>query len=90
MISKSLFTDDDRVHKLFESFQKDAEISLLFLKHVESITVYERDTSTALRLICKVHVNQEDRHKVRVNRETFLSQIPQKQDYQTAYYLLAN
>ncbi|XP_038061695.1 sacsin-like [Patiria miniata] len=84
LISKSVFTNDERVRDLFASFQRDAEISLLFLKHVESITVYERDCCYVNpKLICKVQIHQEDRHQLRLNRTTFLSQILSKQDIQT-------
>ncbi|XP_038058754.1 sacsin-like [Patiria miniata] len=82
-ISKSVFSNHKRVHDLFSSFQRDAEISLLFLKHVESITVYKRDHNRNPILICKVQIHQEDRHQLRMNRTTFLSQIISKQDIQT-------
>ncbi|XP_038054984.1 sacsin-like [Patiria miniata] len=84
LISKSVFTDHARVHDLFASFQRDAEISLLFLKHVESIAVYERDHQDANpRLICKVQIHPDDCHQIRMDRTTFLSQILSKQDIQT-------
>ncbi|XP_038066420.1 sacsin-like [Patiria miniata] len=84
LVSKSVFTDHARVHDLFASFQRDAEISLLFLKHVESIAVYERDhMSDNPRLICKVQIHEDDRHKLRMDRTTFLSRIISNQDIQT-------
>ncbi|XP_038062187.1 sacsin-like [Patiria miniata] len=84
LISKSVFTDHARVHDLFASFQRDAEISLLFLKHVESIAVYERDHQDANpRLICKVQIHPDDCHQLRMDKTTFLNQILSKQDIQT-------
>ncbi|XP_038060324.1 sacsin-like [Patiria miniata] len=84
LISKSVFTNRKRMLDLFASFQRDAEISMLFLKHVESISVYERDQrSENPRLICRVQIHQEDRQQLHMDRTTFLSRILLKQDIQT-------
>ncbi|XP_022079700.1 sacsin-like [Acanthaster planci] len=84
LISKSVFADQRRVYELLASFQADAEISLLFLKHVESISIYERDSYLECpRLTCKVQISQSDRQKIQSSKATFLGQILSRQDIQT-------
>ena len=83
-LSKSLFDDENRMHELFKSFETDAEITLLFLKHVESIAVYEKGQSDErARLVFKIEIPFEDRHEVHSNMATFLSKIPDHPDFQT-------
>ncbi|XP_022102271.1 sacsin-like [Acanthaster planci] len=83
-LSSSVFQDHQEVMKLFETFQTDADLSLLFLKNVESIAVYERGPNQEHpRLIFRVQIRQDDRHQVRHNRETFFSKIPERQDFCT-------
>ncbi|XP_071785165.1 sacsin-like [Asterias amurensis] len=76
-ISKNVYTDDQRVLDLFRSFEADSELSLLFLKHVQSIEVYERGgIHEQPRQIFKVHITTGDRQKLTVQRGDFLKQVP--------------
>ena len=68
-ISKSVFNDEHRVYELLQSFQTDADISLLFLKHVESIAVYERRGRLEQpRVIFRVQIPPKDRGQVNSDR----------------------
>ena len=72
-LSDSLY-DKDKVHRLFRCFQSDAHLTLLFLKHLETIEVYERDElSVKPRLIFKVQLAQECIENVRQKRSEFLN-----------------
>ncbi|XP_033639007.1 sacsin-like [Asterias rubens] len=83
-LSESLFDDENRVHELFSSFETDAEISLLFLKYVKSISVYEKgpDDETA-KLNFKIEVPVEDRPEMHSNVQAFLTKIPENKDFRT-------
>ncbi len=60
-ISKDVYYDDHRVLDLFRSFETDSELSLLFLKHVQSIEVYERGhIHEQPRQLFKVHITPAD------------------------------
>ncbi|XP_022079489.1 sacsin-like isoform X1 [Acanthaster planci] len=88
LISKSVFGDQDRVKELLVSFQADAEVSLLFLKHVESISVYERDHyHDRPKLTYRVQISQKDRQQVQSSRATFLGQILSKHNIQTESFV---
>ncbi|XP_038057003.1 sacsin-like [Patiria miniata] len=81
-LSGSLFHDEDRVMELFESFQTDAELSLLFLKNIESIAAYKRCRSEEQPiLIFKAQIGQEDRPQVRKNMKDFLSKVPERRNF---------
>ncbi|XP_022089606.1 sacsin-like [Acanthaster planci] len=81
-LSSSVFQDEHRVQELFDSFQIDSELSLLFLKNVESIAAYEKCQSQEHpRLVFKVHIRPEDRQQVHLNMQTFLTKVPERQDF---------
>ncbi|XP_071785309.1 sacsin-like [Asterias amurensis] len=83
-ISKNVYTDDHRVLDLFRSFEADSELSLLFLKHVHSIEVYERGhIHEQPRQIFKVHVTPGDLPHLTIQRRDFLTRVPELQDFHT-------
>ncbi|XP_033645532.1 LOW QUALITY PROTEIN: sacsin-like [Asterias rubens] len=83
-ISKNVYTDDHRVLDLFRSFETDSELSLLFLKHVQSIEVYERGhIHEQPRQIFKVHVTPGDRPLLTIQRRDFLTRVPEMRDFHT-------
>ena len=75
----SVIFDDDRVKKLFQSFQSDAEISLLFLKSVESVAIYEKNgVDHAIKDIFKCEISKECCTKLRLERYYFLQECREK------------
>ena len=65
--------DDARVENLFQSFQNDAEISLLFLKNVESVSLFQRNKwSEEPELLFQVKVGQRDLEALRLERSLFV------------------
>ena len=73
--------DDERVQSLFQSYQADAEISLLFLKNVESVALYEKSNTTeAPKLLFNVEVSEASRQKLRSERKQFLAGITEPKD----------
>ena len=65
--------NDDRVNNLFQSFQSDAEISLLFLKNVETVSVYQKSSSSKATLLFQVEVSQESRLRLQSERSQFIA-----------------
>ncbi|XP_033639906.1 sacsin-like [Asterias rubens] len=74
-LSKSVFNDKSRVTNLLESFRSDAEISLLFMKHVETIQVYERDHGKAPKLVFQVQIPSAKQVQVRAERNNLWAKM---------------
>ena len=73
--------DDERIQSLFQSYQADAEISLLFLKNVESVALYENTNTTETpKLLFNVAISEENRQKLRSDRGQFLAGITNPKD----------
>ena len=71
-LSKTIYTRK-RIEELFASYQHDAEISLLYLKSVESVSLYEkRCESEDPQLLYRVRIAESDIDKVREQRQTFV------------------
>lgn len=63
----------ERIDRLFECFQDDANLVLLFLRHIESVELYERgERETKPRLVFKVQISQSCLADVRQKRQEFL------------------
>ena len=72
-LSDSLY-DKDKIHRLFRSFESEAHLTLLFLKHLETIELYERDELTLRpRLVFKVQLGADCLEEVRQRRSEFLN-----------------
>ena len=66
----------DRIRDLFQSFQVDAHLVLLFLKAVEAITIYEwLPGKSKPTEVFKVQLSEATRETVRAERERLLSDI---------------
>ena len=66
----------DRIRDLFQSFQADAHLVLLFLKAVEAITIYEwLPGKSEPTEVFKVQLSEATRETVRAERERLLSDI---------------
>ncbi len=75
-LSKSVFNDESRVQKLLESFQSDAEISLLFMKHIETIQVYKRrGNGEPPKQVFEVHIPSAKRVQIRADRENLWAKM---------------
>ncbi|XP_072017069.1 sacsin-like [Amphiura filiformis] len=70
----SVLYDDARIADLFQSFQNDAEISLLFLKSVESVSVFEKknDGNPNAKLLFNVEVSSDSRSPLQSERSEFI------------------
>ncbi|XP_072039950.1 sacsin-like [Amphiura filiformis] len=82
----SVVYNDERVQSLFQSYQADAEISLLFLKNIESVALYEKTSATeGPKLLFSVGVPEESCSKLRSERKRFLEGVTVPKDSQSLY-----
>ncbi|XP_077979790.1 sacsin-like [Glandiceps talaboti] len=58
-LSSTVFTPE-RVKELYQSFQEDGDVVLLFLNHVRQVSLYERTRSGEEKLIFEVTKTEED------------------------------
>ncbi|XP_077979802.1 sacsin-like [Glandiceps talaboti] len=58
-LSSTVFTPE-RVQELYQSFQEDGDVVLLFLNHVRRVSLYERTRSGEEKLIFEVTKTEED------------------------------
>ncbi|XP_072021909.1 LOW QUALITY PROTEIN: sacsin-like [Amphiura filiformis] len=71
-LSKTIYTNK-RVEDLFASYQEDAEISLLYLKSVESVSLYMKQSdSEDPQLLYRVCIAENDINNVREKRKMFV------------------
>ncbi|XP_072035532.1 sacsin-like [Amphiura filiformis] len=71
-LSKTIYTNK-RVEDLFASYQEDAEISLLYLKSVESVSLYMKQSdSEDPQLLYRVCIAENDINNVREKRRMFV------------------
>ena len=74
-LSDNLYSPQ-KVLDLFECFQSDAHLALLFLKSLESIELYVRkETESSPRKIFQVKIASESLEKVRATRKEFIDSI---------------
>ena len=74
-LSNTLYTEE-KMDTLFESFEADAHMVLLFLQHLESIELYVREESQASpRRSFQVRVADNNLELVRSKRKEFLEKI---------------
>ena len=74
-LSNTLYTEE-KMDTLFESFEADAHLVLLFLQHLESIELYVREELQASpRRTFQVRVAAKDLELVRSKRKEFLGEI---------------
>ena len=65
----------DKIRGLFDCFREDAHMLLMFLKHLETIELYERDAkSQEPKLVFKVTLSDSCVDEVRQKRVEFLNQ----------------
>lgn len=70
----------EKVQGLISTFEEDAHLLLLFLRHVDSIEVYQRDAhSYNPKLVFKVEVAADCRDEVRQQRQEFSRQTSGRQ-----------
>ena len=74
-LSETLYSPE-KMDTLFESFQADAHLILLFLQHLESIELYVREESeSAPRRVFQVKIGEESLQTVREKRKEFSAKI---------------
>ena len=74
-LSNTLYSEE-KMDTLFESFEADAHLVLLFLQHLESIELYVREESQVNpRRIFQVRIADRSLQIVRMKREEFLGKI---------------
>ena len=61
------------INNLFESLRQEASIILLFLKSVQSISIFKRTNEGPLNCVFKVEVSNDTRNQVIMEREKLLS-----------------
>ncbi|XP_053401277.1 sacsin-like [Mercenaria mercenaria] len=72
-LSETLYTET-KVKNLFDSFQSDASNILLFLKHLEKISLHIRDADERMKEILKIEIDDKD-GAVRKTRNIFKERI---------------
>lgn len=73
-LSETLY-DPKKMAELFRSFEQDAHLVLLFLKHVESVQLCSRSSGQEMVTQFKVQVTPEAREQVKLIRSQFLQKI---------------
>ena len=74
-LSPTLYTTQ-KVHTLFESFEADAHLILLFLQYLESIELFDREeTDNDARKTFQVRITNDTLQLVRENRSEFRRKI---------------
>ena len=67
---------ESKVNTLFETLEKQPEMSLLFLKNLEKIEVYERkDENSPAEILLTVQINAATVENVRDKRQQFISSV---------------
>ena len=70
-LSKTIY-DNTRVKELFASYEDDAEISLLFLKSVQSVSLYVKEGNDEPRLEYRVRIVEDDVNNITSERAIFV------------------
>ena len=66
----------ERLQRLFDSFEEDAHLTLLFLRHLESIELYERDERTVRpKFLFRVQISDSCLEDVKEKRKDFLHRV---------------
>ena len=74
-LSNTLYSEE-KMDTLFESFEADAHLVLLFLQHLESIELYvQEESQVSPRRTFQVTIADESLQIVRMKREEFLGKI---------------
>ena len=71
-LSKTVY-NESMINNLFESLRQEASIILLFLKSVQSISIFKRTNEGCLDCTFKVEVSNDTRNQVIMEREKSLS-----------------
>ena len=71
-LSKTVY-NESMINNLFESLRQEASIILLFLKNVQSISIFKRTNEGGLRCVFKVEVSNATRSQVIMQRQKLLS-----------------
>ena len=67
---------ENKVNTLFDTLEKQPEMSLLFLKNLEKIEVYERkDENSPAEILLTVQINAASVENVRDKRQQFISSV---------------
>lgn len=61
-----------KINGLFESFMEEAPIMLLFLKNIETISIYETSWKEREKRIFTVQIKEELRNAIRVGKQDFI------------------
>ena len=77
-LSETLYSAE-KMDTLFESFEADAHLVLLFLQHLESIELYVREESESVpKRVFQVKISDQSLQIVRSKRKEFLAKITPK------------
>ncbi len=80
----TLYTSE-RVQNLIQSFKQDSHLLLLFLRHVESVEIYERDAqSLTPKRRYSVRISDDCLYDIRQKRTEFLNQAQRSSRYERA------
>ena len=88
-LSSKVYTKS-MVNALFESFQNEASVILHFLKNIDCIRLYERESRGALHHIYSVKVSDDSKAEVRRKRKELTANITPDWDFtaKSAFYTL--
>ena len=88
-LSTKIYTRE-MVHNLFDSFKNEAGVILLFLKNVDSISLYEREDRGEIFHLYTAEVSQKSRDEVRKKRQDLIRNITADWDFtvNTTFYHL--
>ena len=78
-LSKKNYTPD-KVRQLFDAFQKEASVILLFLKNIEEIALFESDHSNIRQRIFTVRLSESCRQQIHNEKKSFLTQVKRLSD----------
>ncbi|XP_028392629.1 sacsin-like [Dendronephthya gigantea] len=79
-LSNKIYTRE-MVNTLFDSFKKEASAILLFLKNVDSISLYEREARGEIVHLYTARVSEQSKIEVRRNRKELVQDITEEWDF---------
>lgn len=86
-LSKTIY-NESMIDELFESLRQEASIILLFLKKVESISMYKRNDDGSINSIFKVTISEDTIGEVRAQRTNLLKSAVNTQTTAESQYAL--
>ncbi|XP_028392515.1 sacsin-like [Dendronephthya gigantea] len=88
-LSKKIYTRE-MVNTLFDSFKNEASAILLFLKNVDSISLYEREARGEIVHLYTAKVSEQSKIEVRKKRQELIQDITVEWDFavKTTFYRL--